>query len=60
MGYALHHLRHVSHQDVPWQRVINLRGTISTHGSEQRRLLEAEGITFDEQGRVDFDCYGWP
>ena len=50
--------------DVPWQRVINSRGEISLRrgGSghlKQRRLLEAEGITFDEQGRVDLDEFGW-
>ena len=50
--------------DVPWQRVINSRGEISLRRSgsghlEQRRLLEAEGITFDEQGRVDLDEFGW-
>ena len=50
---------------IPWQRVINSRGTISErrHGggtSRQRRLLEAEGVVFDRQGRVDFDVYGWP
>jgi methylated-DNA-protein-cysteine methyltransferase-like protein len=60
VGYALHHLRHVQREDVPWQRVINVRGTISTYGNEQRRLLEAEGIVFDEQGRVDFTQFGWP
>ena len=49
---------------IPWQRVINSRGTISErrHGggtSRQRRLLEAEGVVFDRRGRVDFDVYGW-
>lgn len=59
VGYALHHLRHVQ-RDVPWQRVINARGGISTHGAEQRRLLETEGVTFDERGLVDLDRWGWP
>lgn len=59
VGYALHHLRHVS-RDVPWQRVINARGGISTHGAEQRRLLEAEGVVFDDRGLVDLVRWGWP
>ncbi len=47
--------------DVPWQRVINARGEISLRaGAErQRRLLEAEGVVFNERGRVDLARYGW-
>jgi methylated-DNA-protein-cysteine methyltransferase related protein len=47
--------------DVPWQRVINARGEISPRpgAARQRELLEAEGVTFDDRGRVDFDRYGW-
>jgi methylated-DNA-protein-cysteine methyltransferase-like protein len=50
--------------DLPWQRVINARGTVSfaagSPGAElQRALLEEEGIAFDEQGRVDLKVYGW-
>ena len=49
-----------SPQGVPWQRVINSQGKISYRGSsEQRRLLEAEGIPFDERERVDLKRYGW-
>lgn len=59
VGYALHHLRHIDRADVPWQRVINIRGMLSTHGSEQRRLLEAEGVVFDATGRIDFARFGW-
>ncbi len=59
VGYALHHLRHTAH-DVPWQRVINVRGGISTHGDHQRALLEAEGVVFDERGTVDLERWGWP
>ncbi len=49
-------------EDVPWQRVINSRGAISlggATGSKQRAMLEAEGVGFDENGRVDFDEVGW-
>ncbi len=50
--------------DVPWQRVINSQGKISPRGSgdavdEQRVRLEAEGVTFTPQGRVDFEIYAW-
>jgi methylated-DNA-protein-cysteine methyltransferase-like protein len=50
--------------DVPWQRVINAQGKISLRrgsGSQQQReLLEAEGVVFDERERVDLKRYGWP
>lgn len=59
VGYALHHLRHVQRPDVPWQRVINARGMISTYGNAQRRLLEAEGVEFDTEGRIDLARWGW-
>ncbi|MFQ6102298.1 MAG: MGMT family protein [Anaerolineae bacterium] len=50
--------------DVPWHRVINSQGRISTscreHGADlQRVLLEAEGIEFDNHGYVDWDRFGW-
>lgn len=50
--------------DVPWQRVINAQGKISlrqySRGHElQRKRLEAEGVQFDEDGRVDLARYGW-
>jgi methylated-DNA-protein-cysteine methyltransferase-like protein len=62
VGYALAALPQGSH--VPWQRVINYKGKISPHGAgwgsaKQRLLLEEEGIIFDEQGRIDFEQFGW-
>lgn len=60
VGYALHYLRSVERPDVPWQRVINARGRISTHGGLQRALLESEAVQFDEQGTVDLRRFGWP
>jgi len=61
VGYAM---AGVNEPDVPWQRVINAQGKISPRagrGAEiQRKRLEAEGVRFDERGRVDFDRFGWP
>jgi methylated-DNA-protein-cysteine methyltransferase-like protein len=47
--------------DVPWQRVINSKGEISPRpgAEEQRRLLEEEGVEFDDRGRVDLVRFGW-
>jgi methylated-DNA-protein-cysteine methyltransferase related protein len=49
--------------DVPWHRVINSQGKISlrsvTGQSEQRCLLESEGVVFDSRDRVDLKKYGW-
>ena len=62
VGYALHAL--ADGTTVPWHRVVNAKGTISRRtvpGSEltQRMLLEAEGVYFDLNGRVDLARYGW-
>jgi methylated-DNA-protein-cysteine methyltransferase-like protein len=47
--------------DVPWQRVINSKGEISLRpGAEhQRQLLEDEGVTFNDRGRVNLKVFGW-
>ena len=47
--------------DVPWQRVINSQGKISQRPGAQRQkeLLIAEGVFFNEKGRIDFKKYGW-
>ncbi|WP_034386621.1 MGMT family protein [Deinococcus sp. YIM 77859] len=49
--------------DLPWQRVINAQGRVSTHklgfGNVQERLLEAEGVTFDASGRCDLARLQW-
>lgn len=43
--------------DVPWFRVVTAQGMV--HFREQRALLEAEGVTFDAQGRIPMRVYGW-
>src|SRR5699024_9698081 len=42
---------------LPWQRVINAKGEISHTGSEQRELLELEGVQFGFQDKVDLSRY---
>ncbi len=51
-------------EGVPAQRVINSKGELSgswAFGSPERmrQLLEAEGIVFSTEGRVDLKRYGW-
>ncbi|WP_221090182.1 MGMT family protein [Deinococcus aquaedulcis] len=60
-GYVLNSLMEGS--DLPWQRVINAQGRVSTHkvgfGDLQEGLLRAEGVTFDESGRCDLARLQW-
>jgi methylated-DNA-protein-cysteine methyltransferase-like protein len=51
-------------QEVPAQRVINSKGELSGSWAfgqkgRMRQLLEAEGIEFSPQGKVDLKRYGW-
>ncbi len=50
--------------DVPAQRVINSKGELTGSWAfgqrgRMRQLLEAEGITFSADERVDLKRYGW-
>jgi len=49
-------------EGVPWWRVINAQGRISERDGSQRQrpLLEAEGVVFDQRGRIDLAVCGWP
>ena len=49
---------------VPWHRVINARGACSTGGivlphDKQQRMLEAEGVEFNANGRCNLEKYLW-
>lgn len=60
VGYALHALP--AGTSVPWQRVVNAQGAISTppgHDALQRRLLEREGVRFDARGRIPLASFQW-
>lgn len=64
VGYALHYLSIAPPTDVPWWRVVNARGGISLKGRGagadiQRQRLEAEGIEFDPNDRLDLHRYRW-
>lgn len=62
VGFALAALPPGS--DVPWHRVVNAAGRISLPAggqghAEQRRRLEAEGVSFRKSGAIDLDAHGW-
>ncbi len=62
VGYALHAL--AGDSGVPWHRVLNSRGAISLPAGTgpdrvQRKLLEAEGVRFGRDGRVDLARFQW-
>lgn len=47
---------------IPWQRVVNAQGRISTddqHPGLQREMLESEGVIFDARARIDLSRFGW-
>jgi methylated-DNA-protein-cysteine methyltransferase related protein len=63
VGYAL--FRVPIEDDIPWHRVINAQGEISyslqRQGGDylQKVLLEAEGIEFKNNGKIDLNKYRW-
>jgi methylated-DNA-protein-cysteine methyltransferase-like protein len=59
VGYAMAALgRGAPRPDVPWHRVVNAKGE-SSIGGEQVTRLEAEGVAFDDRGRIDLKRFGW-
>jgi methylated-DNA-protein-cysteine methyltransferase-like protein len=64
VGKAMNAVSAAESSDVPWQRVVNSQGGISLPAGsraavEQRRRLEAEGVAFDQRGRIPLDSAGW-
>lgn len=62
VGYALH--KNPNPGQIPCHRVVNRDGKVANTfafggGEIQRQLLEAEGIVFDDGGRIDLQKYGW-
>ena len=55
---------HGADDKTPWHRVINAQGACSTGRvviphDKQQRMLEAEGVCFNERGRCDLQSYLW-
>lgn len=68
VGWALNKLaniKQVTSGAIPWQRVINSKGGISTDRviniplGLQKRLLEKEGIKFQRNGKINLKKYFW-
>jgi len=62
VGWALHSTP--EWLDIPWHRVVNSSGGISTRhtsggSNTQRKLLEDEGIVFNQDGGLDLEGYRW-
>ena len=64
VGWAMHATPR-DERSIPWHRVINSRGAISTgrvilaEPDRQRLMLEAEGVVFDARGHCDLNVYQW-
>lgn len=61
IGYVMHA---ADTETVPWQRVINSQGACSTGKmmlpvNLQQKMLEDEGVKFNDKGRCDLDVYRW-
>ncbi|UQN07628.1 MGMT family protein [Deinococcus sp. QL22] len=60
-GFVLNSL--MGGSELPWQRVINAQGRVSTHkvgfGDMQEGLLVAEGVVLDSSGRCDLSKVQW-
>lgn len=59
VGNALNEIPKHAEQEIPWQRIVNKSGGISTRGLLQRQLLEAEGVVFGGNERINLDRFRW-
>lgn len=61
VGFVMHG---ADESNTPWHRVINSQGKVSTGRivlptDKQQRLLEREGVKFNERGRCDLETFLW-
>jgi methylated-DNA-protein-cysteine methyltransferase related protein len=63
VGHLLRGISEATAQDIPWHRVINASGKLSTYkigtGDLQKVLLESEGIVFSKTGKLDLKRLEW-
>ena len=63
VGHVLQELGHAT--DIPWHRVVNAKGevsySLSRNGGDalQQRLLEQEGVEFNNENRFDLERFRW-
>ncbi len=57
VGHAIHHIPPERH--LPCHRVVNSQGRPAPGWTEQRGLLEAEGVKFKKNGCVDMKQSQW-
>lgn len=57
VGQALFHAP--AERDLPCHRVVNSQGRLAPFWTEQRELLEKEGVTFKKNGCVDMRKHAW-
>jgi methylated-DNA-protein-cysteine methyltransferase related protein len=67
-GYTARTIGYVMHgantEEIPWHRVINSQGSCSTGKiflpyNVQQKMLEGEGVIFNEKGKCDLEKYRW-
>ncbi|MFN3266348.1 MAG: MGMT family protein [Deinococcales bacterium] len=63
VGHLLRGISEQKAQTLPWHRVVNASGRLSTYkvgtGDLQRVLLEAENIVFNSSGRLELKKLKW-
>jgi methylated-DNA-protein-cysteine methyltransferase related protein len=63
VGHVLQHLDPAT--KIPWHRVVNAKGevsySLSRNGGDalQQRLLEKEGVEFDDRNRFNLERFRW-
>ena len=57
VGQAMHNAS--EERNLPCHRVVNSQGRLAPCWTEQRELLEKEGVAFRKNGCVDLKACGW-